>query len=124
MIKTYPSTYYGIKSVQRGSTASAGSITIASVDVLKTFVRSYSTGSTGTVNTDGNEQGSLVPNGGSCSTTGNGANAGGSWPTYSGTRTFAGGTTALWSREFGVYLTNSTTLTATGACRWEVIEYY
>ncbi len=124
MIQTYPSVYYGIKSVQRGSTASSGSITISAVNTLKTFVRSYSTGSAGTVSTDSNEQGTLTPIGGSCSSTGNGANASGSWPQYSGTRTFAGGTTALTSKEFGVYLSNSTTLTATGACRWEVIEYY
>jgi hypothetical protein len=29
----------------------------------------------------------------------------------------------LTSAEYGVTITNSTTLTATGACRWQVIEY-
>ena len=34
-----------------------------------------------------------------------------------------GGSTNLTSAEFGIYLVDSTTITATGACRWEVIEF-
>ena len=122
-INTYPSTTSGIKKVQRGVAASAGAITISTINTSKSFVRSYSTASAGTVATNSSESGTLTPSGGACAAQGNGSNSGGSWPTYSGTRTLSGGSTSLVSKEYGVYVTNSTTLTATGACRWEVIEY-
>ena len=44
----FPQTISPIKSIQRGSAASAGNITISSVDTNKSFVRSFSTGSAGT----------------------------------------------------------------------------
>jgi hypothetical protein len=37
--------------------------------------------------------------------------------------TLSGGTTDLTAAKFGVYLSNSTTLVATGPCRYEVIEF-
>lgn len=123
-IITYPAKASGIKLIQRGTTASAGGITISSVDTSKTFVRSYGTGSSGTVATNSSESGTLSPSGGACASQGNGSNSGGSWPQYIGTRSLSGGTTSLVSIENGVYLTGSTTLQATGACRWEVIEHY
>lgn len=123
-IITYPAKASGIKLIQRGTTSSAGGITISSVDTSKTFVRSYGTGSSGTVATNSSESGTLSPSGGSCASQGNGSNSGGSWPQYIGTRSLSGGTTSLVSIENGVYLTGSTTLQATGACRWEVIEHY
>jgi hypothetical protein len=123
MINTYPVIESKIKSIQRGLANSAGSITISSVNVSKSFVRSYSTGFAGTVATNSNESGTLTPSGGSVATASNGAMGGGSFPNYIGTRTISGGTTNLASAEYGVSLTNSTTLTATGSCRWEVIEY-
>ena len=49
----------GVKSVQRGVTAAAGTITIAPVDMNKAFVISASKGSTGTVATSGTLSGSL-----------------------------------------------------------------
>lgn len=36
----------------------------------------------------------------------------------------SGGSTNLFAGAFGIYLKNSTTITATGPCRYEVIEYY
>ncbi len=123
-IKQYPETLQMIKSTQRGSVVSAGSVTISSVDLSKSFVISFSTGAAGTVATNSSESGTLTPSGGSCASQGNGSNSGGSWPTYSGTRSLSGGSTSLYSAEYGAYLTNSTTLTTTGACRWQVVEYY
>jgi len=38
--------------------------------------------------------------------------------------TISGGSNNLVSAVYGVYLSNSTTLVATGPCRYEVIEYY
>jgi hypothetical protein len=38
--------------------------------------------------------------------------------------TLSGGTTDLTAAKFGVYLSNSTTLVATGACRYEVVEFF
>lgn len=35
-----------------------------------------------------------------------------------------GGTTSLTAAQYGAYLTNSTTLTVTGPCQYQVIEYY
>lgn len=39
-------------------------------------------------------------------------------------QTISGGSNNLVSAVYGVYLSNSTTLVATGPCRYEVIEYY
>lgn len=123
-IVTYPAKASGVKLIQRGTAGAGGTITISSVDVTKTFVRSYSISSAGTVATNSSETGVLSPSGGSCAAQGNGSNSGGSWPQYIGTRSLTGGSTSLISSEYGVYLTGSTTLQATGACRWEVIEHY
>ena len=123
-MKSYPAASSGIKSIQRGLSASAGNITISTVDTSKTFVTSFSTGSAGTVATNSSESGTLTPSGGSVATQANGAMGGGSFPNFIGTRSLSGGSTALTSAEYGISLTNSTTLTATGACRWQVVEYY
>jgi hypothetical protein len=123
-IKSYPTVSSAIKSIQSGTTASSGAITISSVNTLKSFVTSFSTGSAGTVATNSSESGTLTPSGGSVATAANGAMGGGSFPNFIGTRSLSGGSTSLTSAEYGVSLTNSTTLTATGACRWQVVEYY
>jgi hypothetical protein len=34
-----------------------------------------------------------------------------------------GGSTNLYAASYGAYLTNSTTLTVTGPCQWQVVEY-
>ena len=122
-IKVYPAVSSGIKSVQRGAASSAGNITISSVNTNKSFVTSFSTGSAGTVATNSSESGTLTPSGGSVATQANGAMGGGSFPNFIGTRSLSGGSTFLTSAEYGVTLTNSTTLTATGACRWQLVEY-
>ena len=122
----------GIKLVQRGQAVSAGSITITAVDTTKTFVRSFSEGAAGTVASNSAATGTLSPSGGD--TAGGGinnaqggyssrVNSGGSYPTYTGSRTLSGGTMDATTKQMGVYLSNSTTLVATGACRWEVVEF-
>lgn len=114
-----------IKSIQRGNAVSAGTITISSVNTAKSFVRSFSNGSAGSVGATGTEAGTLSPSGGVI-----GRNGGsiadiqaGSFASYTGTRTFTAGSTALTTGLYGVVLTNATTLTADGACYWEVVEY-
>lgn len=112
------------KSIQRGVAASSGTITISAVDTSKTFVRSFSNGSAGSVGATGTETGGLGRSGGANAQIGGGNTLGtGSFPSYSGTRTFAAGATSLTTANYGVVLTNSTTLTADGACYWEVVEY-
>ena len=120
----------GIKSIQRGQAVSSGNITITAVDVNKSFVNSFSEGAAGTVSNSSSITGTLSSGGGDISGTGRGAgsvnasiNAGGSFASYSGTRTLSGGTMDATTKQMGVYLSNSTTLVATGACRWEVVEF-
>jgi hypothetical protein len=36
----------------------------------------------------------------------------------------SGGSTSLTTAVYGIYLVNATTITATGPCRYEVVEYY
>lgn len=125
-IATFPAASASpIKSIQRGYAASAGAITISSVNTAKAFVRGFSDGSAGSAGATGTDSGTLTPAGGGTvtPTTGSVRVDASSFPTYSGTRTFSAGSTNLTSSEFNVYLTNSTTLTATGACYWEVVEY-
>ena len=119
----------GIKLVQGGEAVSAGTTSITAVDVNKTFVRSFSTGAAGTVATDSSSTGTLNPTDGN-TRAGGGPDSGssnnrltGSFPTYAGTRTLSGGTMDATVKAFGVHLTDATTLTATGACRWEVVEF-
>jgi hypothetical protein len=121
---TFPATSSTIKSVQRGSTASAGNVTISSIDISKSFINSFSTSSSGSVGTNSSTSGTLTPSGGNVSVSSPSFNpAGGSFPNYVGTRSYSGGSTSLTSASFGAYIANSTTITTTGACRWEVVEY-
>ena len=125
-ISSFPETISPIKLIQRGSAASAGNITITSVNVDKSFIRSFSTGSAGSAQVTGNESGTLNPSGGSIVGPGGGGGAvsgGGTFANYSGTRSFSGGSTSITVQEYGAYIINSTTITVTGACRWEVVEY-
>jgi hypothetical protein len=121
---TFPATSSMIKSVQRGSAASAGNITISAIDTSKSFVTSFSTASAGSVGTNSSTTGTLTPSGGNVSVSSPSFNpAGGSFPNYVGTRTYSGGSTSLISASYGAYIADSTTITTTGACRWEVVEY-
>lgn len=119
----------GIKLVQRGQAVSAGNITITAVNTAKTFVRSFSEGSAGTVATDSSSTGTLTNSGGQTTSSSYYSNNGGlmwnytSFPNYSGTRTLSGGTMNATTKQMGVYLSDATTLVATGACRWEVVEF-
>lgn len=125
-VNIFPSNLSPIKSIQRGLAASGGAITIASIDTTKSFVRSYSTGSAGSVGVSGTESGTLSPSGSynfGGTGGGNASNGGGSFPNFIGTRSTSAGATSIIVAEYGAYITNSTTITATGACRWEVVEY-
>lgn len=121
--KIYPSVSSPVKSTQRGTSSSAGNITISSVDTSKSFVTSFSTGSAGTVAGSGNTSGTYTPSGGAVGAPGGNFNQSGSFPTYSGTRSLSGGSTSLASARYGAYLINSTTITVTGACSWQIVEY-
>jgi hypothetical protein len=123
--KIYPIVSSPIKSIQRGSAASSGSVTISSVNTSKAFVKSFSTGSAGTAAGTGTTSGTYSPSGGNIFGSGGGGfiSGGGSAPTYSGTRSLSAGGTSLTSARYGAYLSNSTTLVVDGACNWEVIEY-
>jgi hypothetical protein len=121
-----PAAAGGIKSVQRGQAVSAGSITITAVDIAKSFVTSFSEGSSGTVASDSASTGTLNPSGGAIqqiSFHGQPNGNSGSFASYSGTRAFSGGTMNATAKVMGAYLSNSTTLVTTGACRWEVVEF-
>lgn len=127
----------GIKLVQRGQAVSAGNITITAVDTTKTFVRSFSEGASGTVATNSTvaahniSQPSIIPTGrtvgGSIYIDNNGSGHNCFTipaTTYSeASAALSGGTMDATTKQMGVYLVNSTTLTATGACRWEVVEF-
>jgi hypothetical protein len=130
-LATFPAaTGGGIKLIQRGQAVSAGNITITAVDTTKTFVKSFSEGAAGTVASNSTETGTFSPSGGDIAGAGvassgwaAAANSAGSFSSYSGTRTLSGGTMNATTKRMGVYLSNSTTLTATGACRYEVVEF-
>jgi len=122
----FPETISVIKSIQRGSSASGGNITITSININKSFIRSFSTSSAGSAQITGNESGTLSPSGGSVVGPGGGGGAiagGGTFANYFGTRSFSGGSTSVTTEEYGAYIVNSTTISVTGACRWEVVEY-
>ena len=152
-VSTFPSVASPIKSIQRGSAVSAGNITISSVVLSKTMVKSFSNGSSGTVSIAGTTANGFNGTTSAFSTSatsgsasgyaaglgGNGSGAFGAGSTSSTTnfngmnvngfnfnmnaQNLVGGSTSLVSKEFGAYLSNSTTLVVTGPCRYEVIEY-
>jgi hypothetical protein len=96
-----PSAGGGIKSIQRGEALAAGNITITSVDTTKSTLVSFPTASSGNVNISwGGAGGSELKQ---------------SNPWQAGTGFHTG--------TYGVYFSNSTTIVATGACRWEVVEF-
>jgi hypothetical protein len=115
----------GIKLVQRGTAVSSGAITITAVDTTKAFVRSFSNDASGNVAINSSTSGTLTPSGGTTPAyeSDQSSATNGTYPSLIGSRALSGGTTSLTTKLFGVYLTNSTTLTATGACYWEVVEY-
>lgn len=159
-INTYPAIASPVKSVQRGSAAGAGTVTITAIDISKSMVNVFGTASSGTVaasfglNAPGAGNVALVV---TASRTGNNnyntplraANAFTSALT-STYNSMAGGpgnsnhtgffTTAaavnagtaptpnagsnnLVSAVVQGYLSGSTSLVVSGACRWEVVEF-
>lgn len=173
-IATFPASSAGlssaIKSIQRGVAASAGNITISSVDTTKTICNSFSTSSAGTVQATGTI--SATSGTASATSTSGATIAGTNRTTWAATSrggfpiialgsfngrygspeanttnqaiaatnlaaqnisaqnistnatNLSGGTTALTTAVYGIHLVNATTITATGPCRYEVIEYF
>ena len=143
----------GIKAVQRGLAASAGTVTITAVDIAKSFVTVYGTTSSGSVGATGAVSAQNGSTGGSSGTfashnvdvyvsqsySGTLTNsASGTARTQSVTasnynangknialnaQSISGGTNNLVSAVIQGYLSNSTSLVVSGACRWEVVEF-
>ena len=136
----------GIKSVQRGSAGGAGTVTITAVDITKAFVNVFGTASSGTVSSSfgasqaaGNTlmQGAPVQVAGGSLFTPPGATAVGGTDTGStnnkawtkteavnaGAITINAGSNNLVSAVVQGYLSGSTSLVVSGACRWEVVEF-
>ena len=132
-LATYPSVSSPVKSVQRGNAVGAGTVTITAVDITKSMVNSFSQGAAGTVASNSTSSASTTfsASGGSTPSysygyTGHGGTQiGGSHPSYVGSVavTLTGGTMDATVKVMGAYLTGSTTLVVTGACRWEVVEF-
>jgi hypothetical protein len=144
-IATYPAVASPVKSVQRGSAGGAGTVTISAVDINKSMVNIFGTSSSGTVSASFN----MSMNAGSLSLVGHGNannnygstakpsgassspgqdNAG--WNAWtlattvnSGNASVGAGSTNLIAGVVQGYLSNSTSLVVTGACRYEVVEF-
>ena len=133
----------GIKSVQRGSAVAAGNVTITAVDITKSFVNVFGTASSGTVAASGTVAG---VNGAIAASNVdvrhiNGNTARGAWY-FAGARAYSPGSWTINATNFAGnasnissgsnnlvsavvqgFLANSTTLTVSGPCRWEVVEF-
>jgi hypothetical protein len=115
----------GIKSVQRGLAGASGTVTITAVDIAKSFVTVFGTTSTGAVAGSGTVAAGSGSTGIKDYGTNNTAATGGS-PSASisyNSTTISAGTTTLVSAVIQGYLSNSTSLIVSGACRWEVVEF-
>ena len=143
----------GIKSVQRGLASAAGTVTITSVDISKSFVTVFGTASTGTVGgtavvsaQNGSESGSSGTFAASnvdvyisqsiaatitSVATGTARTQNATVANYNSNgqnvalnaQALSGGTNNLVSAVVQGYLSNSTSLVVSGACRWEVVEF-
>lgn len=125
-----------VKSIQKGKTTSAQTVTINRVNIEKSIVLSVSKGSTGYVAARGTISGAdlNIPS----KTYGEGKEAlmdyagesayySSTFPKLSGTissTTLSGGTTDLTVKQYSATLTSPTTLDTDGACEWQVIEFY
>jgi hypothetical protein len=149
-INTYPAIASPVKSVQRGSAAGAGTVTITAIDISKSMVNIFGTTSSGTVSASFN----MSMNAGNVQLTGMRNNAG---PTIenahrrptgtttttaednsndpgnlgwlktvavnSGTATVGAGSNNLVAAVVQGYLSNSTSLVVSAACRYEIVEF-
>lgn len=147
-VNTFPAVASPVKSVQRGSAAGAGTVTITAIDITKSMVHVFGTASSGTVaasfglNAPGAGNVRLYGVAGSPSNFGqnigpSGATAAGGnilvsngnhW--YQDVAVNAGsaptpnaGSNNLVSAVVQGYLSGSTSLVVSGACRWEVVEF-
>ena len=150
-INTYPAVASPIKSIQRGSAAGAGTVTITAIDISKSTVNVFGSASSGTVaasfglNAPGsgnvrlhgvsvfhiNNFGQVqAPTGASLGNTWTIGNSGNNYYWYYDSAVNAGtaptpnaGSNNLVAAVVQGYLSNSTSLVVSGACRWEVVEY-
>lgn len=138
----------GIKNVQRGLAGSAGTVTITAVDTAKAFVNVFGTASSGTVAASGtiasstssfpqtrlgipaSFEGSLTgalkySDSGTLSGINNNQSVGVIPATTisNNSTSISGGTTNLVAAVVQGYLSGSTSLVVSGACRWEVVEF-
>jgi hypothetical protein len=137
----------GIKLVQRGVAVASGDVTITAVDTAKAFVNIFGTASSGTVSASfglnaGNVAlkgvGSIVtaltnlpqrPTGATIAAASadaastNQANLAWTWTQAVNSGTTNAGSNNLVSAVVQGFLADSTTLTVSGACRWEVVEF-
>jgi hypothetical protein len=143
---TYPAVASPVKSVQRGSAGGAGTVTITAIDISKSMVNVFGTTSSGTVSASFNmsmNAGSIRlvgmssqpnnwgQNGRPSTSTGGGYGSNlpnGDWwyedkAVNSGTASVGAGSTNLVAGVVQGYLSNSTSLVVSGACRWEVVEF-
>lgn len=147
-INTYPAIASPVKSVQRGSAAGAGSVTLTSINIAKAMVNIFGTASSGTVSASFN----MSMNSGNVEIAGNGSwyqnnfgdaryvpasatiyNSGAShsinqhWrystAVNSGNASVGAGSTNLIAGVVQGYLQDATTLVVSGACRYEVVEF-
>ena len=152
-INTYPAVASPIKSIQRGSAAGAGTVTITAIDISKSTVNVFGSASSGTVSASfglsaagsGNVQiegvigqykswnfgESFAPIGSTTQGRASGGqvsvNDGTNWYKAAAVNAFGynvnAGTNNLVAAVVQGYLSNSTSLVVSGACRWEVVEY-
>ena len=138
-INTFPAVASPVKSVQRGSAAGAGTVTITSVDISKSFVNIQGTIGSGTVaatgavaGITGNIASANVAHFNNYASTFRYGNNGLSGyqigrvaaTTFTGNASnISGGTNNLVAGQIQGYLSNATSLVVSGACRWEVVEY-
>lgn len=145
-----PSAGGGIKSVQRGLAGGAGNVTITAVDTSKSFVNIYGTASSGTVAASGTINAATGSNSAVTANLADGmqdltgfknVTGGGGYTGNSGgisgkamanipaanislnSTNLTGGSNNLVAAVVQGFLANSTTLTVSGACRWEVVEF-
>lgn len=108
----------GIKSVQRGLASSAGTVTITSVDISKSFVNVYGTASSGTIAASADVVVNSINLARAGYQNGTGGNSAGTF-----SASLSGGSNNLVAATTQGYLSNSTSLVVSGACRWEVVEF-
>ena len=140
-IATIPAVASPVKSVQRGSAGGAGSVTITAVDISKSMVNIQGTAASGTVAAAGainaanasftaTRMRTFTGYFSSFNVGNGGTDAGGNTNLWMPTMTvpinatnLSGGSTNIVAAQVTGFLANSTTLTVSAACRYEVVEF-